>query len=108
MSVSKEQMDQLIEQHFQFEARGDVDGVLQTLAPELEHDVVGFPLGPQSTRGAVAQFYQRLYADLAHTGHRPLRRFYGDGWVVDETLWEGRAVGRPFGLSGKGRPVSFR
>jgi predicted ester cyclase len=27
---------------------------------------------------------------------------------VDESLWEGKAPGRPFGFEGKGRPLSFR
>jgi predicted ester cyclase len=37
-----------------------------------------------------------------------LRRLYGDGFVVDESLWRGKAPGRPFGLEGRGRPLEFR
>jgi predicted ester cyclase len=28
--------------------------------------------------------------------------------MVDESLWRGRAPGRPFGIEGKGRPLEFR
>jgi uncharacterized protein len=28
--------------------------------------------------------------------------------VIDESLWRGRAPGRPFGLDGKDRPLEFR
>jgi predicted ester cyclase len=28
--------------------------------------------------------------------------------LVDESLWRGRAPGRPFGLEGRGRPLEFR
>ena len=28
--------------------------------------------------------------------------------MVDESRWEGRAPGRPFGLEGRNRPLSFR
>jgi hypothetical protein len=37
-----------------------------------------------------------------------LRRLYGDGFVIDESLWRGKAPGRPFGLEGRGRPLEFR
>ena len=30
------------------------------------------------------------------------------GFVVDESLWRGKAPGRPFGLEGRGRPLEFR
>jgi uncharacterized protein len=28
--------------------------------------------------------------------------------VIDESLWRGKALGRPFGLDGKDRPLEFR
>lgn len=28
--------------------------------------------------------------------------------MVDESVWEGRAPGRPFGIEGHNRPLSFR
>jgi uncharacterized protein len=28
--------------------------------------------------------------------------------VINESLWRGRAPGRPFGLDGKDRPLEFR
>ena len=37
-----------------------------------------------------------------------VRRLYGEDFVVDESLWRGRASGRPFGLDGRGRPLEFR
>ena len=39
----------------------------------------------------------------------PLRRLYGDGFVVDETVWHGRiADGRQFLCGGRSGRVSFR
>lgn len=38
----------------------------------------------------------------------PVRRLYGDGFLIDESLWQGHAPGRPFGLEGQGRPLDFR
>ena len=28
--------------------------------------------------------------------------------MVDESLWRGKAPGRPFGIEGRGRPLEFR
>lgn len=108
MGISPEQMDRKIEEHFGFEARDDVEGVLATLAPDAEHDVVGWPFGPSHGRDAARPFYQVMFADLAESRVTSVRRLYGDGFMVDESLWEGKAPGRPFGLEGKGRPLSFR
>ena len=36
------------------------------------------------------------------------KRLYGENFLVDESLWRGRAPGRPFGLEGRDRPLEFR
>ena len=46
MTLTQEEMDQKIDEHFGFEARDDVEGVLTTLAPDVTHDIVRFPAGP--------------------------------------------------------------
>jgi predicted ester cyclase len=108
MKLTPEQMDQKIDEHFGFEARDDVAGVLATLAPGATHDIVGYPTGPTQDRGAIRAFYERMFADLADGGVQPLRRLYGDNFMVDESLWQGRAPGSPFGVRGANRPLSFR
>lgn len=108
MTLSREEMDRSIDEHFGFEARDDVEGVLATLAPDAEHDVVGWPAGPAHGRDAARPFYETLFADLADGRVECLRRLYGDGFLVDESLWRGRAPGRPFGLEGRDRPLEFR
>jgi uncharacterized protein len=37
-----------------------------------------------------------------------VKRLYGKDFLVDESVWEGRAPGRPFGLEGRNRPLTFR
>lgn len=102
------QMDDVIDAHFRHEATDDVDGVLGTLADGVEHDVVGWPPGPSLGRQAARAFYEQTFADLADSRVRCLHRRHGPNFVVDESLWSGRAVGRPFGLEGRGRPLEFR
>lgn len=108
MALSPQEMDRRIDEHFGFEARDDVEGVLATLAENATHDVVGWPNGPSSGRENARAFYETLFADLAGTKVTCTRRLYGGSFVVDESMWEGSAPGRPFGLDGKGRPLRFR
>ena len=108
MALTRAQMDAKLDEHFAFEAADDVEGVLATLADEVEHDIVGWPMGPTSDRGAVRQFYETLFADLADGEVRSTRRLYGDNFMVDDSVWRGSAPGRPFGIEGKGRPLEFR
>ncbi|MEW6766388.1 MAG: ester cyclase [Pseudomonadota bacterium] len=106
--LSREEMDRLIDAHFKYEQSDDVAGVLETLTPDVEHDVVGWPPGPSHGPDAARGFYERLFADLADTRITPVRRLYGDGFAVDESLAESTAVGAPFGLPGRNRRISFR
>jgi hypothetical protein len=108
MKLTPQQMDQKIDEHFRFEANDDVAGVLTTLAPGATHDIVGYPTGPTQDRAAIKAFYEGLFADLSEGKVRSLKRLYGDNFMVDESLWEGRAPGRPFGMDGQNRPLSFR
>ena len=108
MALTRAQMDQKIDEHFQYECQDDVEGVLATLAPDVEHDIVGAPTGPTLGRNSARGFYEGLFADLSDSQVRSLRRLYGENFLVDESLWSGKAPGRPFGLEGKGRPLEFR
>ena len=108
MTLTPRQMDRSIDEHFGFEARDDVEGVLGTLAADVEHDIVGFPGGPTRGRDGARPFYEALFRDLETGAVESRRRLYGDRFLVDESIWRGRAPGRPFGLEGHGRPLEFR
>ncbi len=108
MTLTPTQMDRKIDEHFGFEAADNVEGVLATLAPDAVHDIVGWPAGPTHGRDNARPFYETMFADLADGKVTPLKRLYGDNFLIDESLWEGSAPGRPFGLEGRGRPLRFR
>ena len=108
MSLTPAQMDRKIDEHFGFEAADNVEGVLATLAADAVHDIVGWPSGPTRGRENARPFYKTMFADLADGKVTPLKRLYGDNFLVDESFWEGTAPGRPFGLEGRGRPLRFR
>jgi len=108
MPLTPHQMDAKMDEHFAFEGGDDVEGVLATLTDDAEHDIVGWPLGPTHGREAARRFYETMFVDLADSKVRTVKRLYGDNFMVDESLWSGRAPGKPFGIDGRGRPLQFR
>jgi uncharacterized protein len=56
----------------------------------------------------IAGYYRGLLGALRIDRFEPVRRWYGDRHVVDESILHGTAVGRVFGLEGRGRPVRVR
>ena len=108
MALTPQQMDKKMDEHFAFEARDDIDGVLATLTADVEHDIVGWPFGPSHGREAAGKFYEATFSDLSESKVQCVKRLYGQNFMVDESLWTGRAPGKPFGLEGRNRPLEFR
>ena len=108
MALTRSDMDRQIDQHFGFEARDDVEGVLATLSDDVEHDIVGWPTGPTHGRAHARPFYDTLFADLSDGRVERRKRVYGEDFLVDDSLWRGTATGKPFGLDGRGRALEFR
>ena len=108
LSLTPAEIDVLMDRHFAFEMADDVDGVLTTLAPNAEHDIVGAPDGPTIGLAKTRPTYEQVFADLAGERVETLHRYYGDNVLIDESLWIGRAVGNPLGFAGRGRPLRFR
>jgi hypothetical protein len=108
MPLTRAEMDAKIDEHFGFEAADDIEGVVATLTADAEHDIVGSPTGITHGRDAARGFYQGLFGELSDGKVETRRRLYGENFLIDESLWKGRAVGRPFGIEGKDRPLEFR
>jgi len=108
MALTREQMDQKLDEHFGYEARDDIEGVIATLDADVEHDVVGWPGGPSRGREQARAFYEATFPDLGDGQVKSLRRLYGENFMVDDSIWTGVARGRPFGFEGRGRPLEFR
>lgn len=108
MPMTRDEMDRKVDEHFRYEGSDDVQAVLATLAADAEHDVVGWPGGASRGRANAKAFYDTLFADLAESRVETLRRLYGSDFVVDESMWRGKAPGKPFGLEGRNRPLEFR
>jgi hypothetical protein len=108
MSLTPQQMDKKMDEHFAFEGADNIEGVLATLTDDVEHDIVGWPFGPAHGRDGARKFYETLFVDLADSSVRCVKRLYGHNFMVDESIWKGKAPGRPFRLEGRNRPLEFR
>ncbi len=109
MSMTREQMDALVNEHFGFEASDDVDGVMGTLDDDAEHEVIPSPVGVLRDPEKQRSYYEMLFGCLKGESVEPLRRLYGDNFLIDETLWHGYIEdGEPFLCDGKSGKVSFR
>lgn len=106
--ISRERMDALVEGHYRAEEAGDLDAIVDGFAPDAEHDVAGRPGGPLHGGEQIAGFYRALLHELRIDRFEPVRRWYGDDHVVDEAVLHATAIGQPFGLEGRSRPVQAR
>jgi hypothetical protein len=107
--MDRETMDRMVNEHFGYEATDDIEGVLATLTDDVQHHVVGSPWGPLTGKQAVRPFYEQLFGDLKGEGVEPVARWYGEDFLVDETLWTGHIENaRCFGHEGKSGHVTFR
>jgi uncharacterized protein len=109
MSMTLEQMDALAAEHFRFEAMDDVDGVISTLMTGAVHEVIPSPVGAVDDPAEQRAYYELLFGSIKGESVEPLRRYYGENFLVDESLWHGRIEdGRPFLCDGRSGEVSFR
>lgn len=109
MSMTHEEMDRMVNEHFGYEAADDVSGVMGTLTDAPEHEVIPSPVGALTDRAQMREYYEMLFSSVSGERVEPLRRLYGNDFVIDETMWHGHfSDGRAFLCDGRSGPVSFR
>lgn len=101
-------LDRIVDAHLRAEHDGDLAAILGSMADAVVHDVVGSPHGAMEERETIRRHYREALGATVHECDVPLRRLYGEGFVLDEHLWRGRVIGRAFDLDGRGRWISYR
>ena len=101
-------MDELVEGHYRAEEEGDLDAIVEGFTADAEHDVPGRPGEALHGADQIGGFYRALLAELRIDRFEPVRRWYGEDHVVDESVLHATAIGQPFGLEGPGRRVRAR
>ncbi len=107
-SLTREQIDHIIDEHFRQEADGDVEGTLKTLTDDVIHDVVGDPAGELHGPSAVAERYGHLFSNVKGERADVKHRLYGENFVVDDKIWTAQVTGEFMGIPGHGRRISIR
>lgn len=102
------EMDEILGRHYAAEAAHDLEALMGTLTDDAVHDVVGDPDEALRDPSDIRRRYQQLFDDFDNERVTPVRRLYGDDFLVDEAMVTARAVGTPFGLTGGNREVSYR
>jgi hypothetical protein len=106
-SISRVDMDRLVDAHFRAEMEVRIPEILAGFTDEIEHDIVGRPAVLHGKK-ATGEMYTDLLRGLSIQEFLPVRRLYGDDFLVDESIVEGKAIGQFLGIEGRGRPVRFR
>lgn len=81
---------------------------MSTVTDDVEYDVVGSIPTTLHGKDAVRMYHVQEFANTIHERDVPIRRLCGEGFVVDELIWEGRITGRVGALVGNGRRVTQR
>jgi hypothetical protein len=109
MLMTREQMDETVNQHFGYEAADDVEGVLSSMTDGAEHEVIPSPMGPIKGQAHIREYYEMLFPCLRDGTVTPVRRLYGEDFIVDESIWHGQlADGHALLLDGKTGEIDLR
>ena len=108
MSLTPAEMDELMDRHFAFEMADDVDGVLTTLAPDAQHDIVGAPDGPTIGSPDTRPTYEQVFADLAGNGSRHCIATTATTASPTRASGSAEPLGTHSGIPGRNRPLRFR
>ena len=111
MGLTRQQMDDQINQHFMYEATNDIDGVVGSFTEneEIRHEAVPSPVGPLASLAQVRAYYEMLFPSAKESSVTPIMRLYGEDFLVDETLWTGEITDGHWCLcDGKSGHASFR
>lgn len=106
--MTPDEMDDLFARHCAAEAAKDMDGILDTLTDDVEHDVVGDPAGVLHDRGLIIKRYEEIFAGLTDDSAESLHRYHGTDFFVDESLFTATASGNVLGMPGRNQRVRFR
>jgi hypothetical protein len=94
MALTRQQMDDQVNQHFMYEATDEIDGVVGSFTEneEIHHEAVPSPVGPLKSLAQVRAYYEMLFPSVRGESVTPIMRLYGDDFLVDEAMWTGEII----------------
>lgn len=106
--MTPDAMTALIDEHLTQEAAGNAEGAVAVYTDDVEHDVVGSPMGTLIGPAAARTFYEHLIADLKIERMVQVREWFGENFSVMEHRVDGNVIGSFMGIEGRGKSVHFR
>jgi steroid delta-isomerase-like uncharacterized protein len=106
--MNREDMLRLIDDHITAESKSDLDGAVAVYTDDVEHDVVGWPTGPNHGVDGARDFYDHITRQIATEDMALTRGYFGENFCVTEHQWNGTVPGAFMGVPGHGRRISFR
>jgi len=88
--------------------QGPSTGEVAVYTADVEHDVVGSPMGVLKGPAAAQGFYEHLISDLKIEKMDKVREGFGKDFVVVEHVVDAAVPGAFLGIEGNGRSVHFR
>lgn len=104
----QQDMNDLIRRHLDAEAAGDTAGTVAVYTDDVEHDVIGSPLGKLTGPATAKTFYDHLVEDLKITQMVQTSARYGADFAVVEHDVDAAVPGSFMGIDGHRRDVHFR
>ena len=106
--MTVQEMKALVDRHLRAEGAGDIAAAIAVYTPDIEHDVVGFPIGPTVGIAGARAFYEYMTSNFRTEGETIKHEYATADALVLEQVMTGTVIGSMFGLPGNGRRVSFR
>jgi steroid delta-isomerase-like uncharacterized protein len=103
-----QRMRELIQRHLEAEIAGDTATAVSVYTDDVEHDVIGWPGGPNHGIDGAAKFYDHLGEEMDTEQMVMVREQYGDDFCVVEHEATCLVKGAFAGVPGNGRRVTFR
>lgn len=98
----------IIDRHFAAENAHDVQATLATYTDDIVWDDVTHPDAPFHGKQAVGEIYSSIIDAIPDVLLTSIKRYQGDGFVVDESILSGHVHGEWSGMAGGGAPVAVR
>ncbi len=105
---SNSKFDELVDRYLRAQNETDVEAIVCLLTTDVEHEQIGAVKDAVHGIAAARLRFLQQFAGACFERDVPLRRLYGDGFVVDERIWEGRVTGRIGHVDAISRRVSQR
>jgi hypothetical protein len=94
MALTRQQMDDQVNQHFMCEAPMTSTGSSAASPRTRKYTTrrVPSPVGPLKSLAQVRAYYEMLFPSVRGESVTPIMRLYGDDFVVDEAMWTGEII----------------